>query len=221
MGDQKEPPNRFSTVDRLRLIRRAIREGWQTDPEKAAAEVAWCAGVELGGTAGRRGGSHGRVLRSPAQPPQLVDDLVKSLALDELHGVEGDIPLVPDLEDRHDVRMVQPCSGLRLAAEPLQGLLASAAAWDTTGERLAVGTQEGEVTIWPFPSGEPLQRVPFAGRVSRVLFSPDGRYCGLAAGKRVRVWDCRQAAFATHELEHPAPVTTLAFDPRGELLGRA
>jgi WD40 repeat protein/serine/threonine protein kinase len=94
----------------------------------------------------------------------------------------------------------------------------STAAWDAPGERLAVGTPQGEVTIFRFPGGEPVQRVPYAGRIARVLFSPDGRYCALAAANRVRVWDCRQAAFATPDLEHPAPVTTLAFHPHGELL---
>src|SRR5262249_34884898 len=58
----------------------------------------------------------------------------------------------------------------------------------------------------------------FAGRITRLLFSPDGRYCALAAADRVRVWDCRQAAFATPDLEHPAPIATLAFHPQGELL---
>src|SRR5262249_54686479 len=45
----------------------------------------------------------------------------------------------------------------------------SAAAWDAAGERLAVGTAQGEVTICRFPGGEVLQRVPFAGRIARVL----------------------------------------------------
>jgi WD40 repeat protein len=140
----------------------------------------------------------------------------------------------------------------------------STAAWDATGERLAFGTPQGDVTICRFPSGEVLQRVSFAGRIARVLFSPDGRYCAVAATNRVvgptnliaqglgtqaialsepimgslaqhlvavgvmesdalalhwvRVWDCRQAAFATPELDHPAPIDTLAFHPQGELL---
>src|SRR5262249_39007915 len=108
----------------------------------------------------------------------------------------------------------------REAALPFPGNpnVVSAAAWDATGKRLAVGTPQGEVTIWPFPSGEPPQRVSLAGRIARVIFSPDGRYCALAAANRVRVWDCRQAAFATPVLEHSAPIATLAFHPQGELL---
>jgi serine/threonine protein kinase/WD40 repeat protein len=94
----------------------------------------------------------------------------------------------------------------------------SAAAWDATGDRLAVGIPLGEVTIYRFPSGEPSQRIRLAERITGVLFSPDGRYCALAAGNRVRVWDCRQEAFATPDLEHSKPVTTLALHPRGELL---
>jgi hypothetical protein len=56
-----------------------------------------------------------------AQPHELFDDLVEPLALDELHGVKGDLGLLPDLEDRHDVRVVQPRSRLRLATETFQG----------------------------------------------------------------------------------------------------
>jgi WD40 repeat protein/serine/threonine protein kinase len=94
----------------------------------------------------------------------------------------------------------------------------SAAAWDAKGERLAVGTPQGEVAICRFPSGEPLQHVPYAAHITRLLFSPDGRYCAVAAANQARVWDCRQAAFVTPELDHPMPVTTLAFHPQGELL---
>jgi WD40 repeat protein/serine/threonine protein kinase len=103
-------------------------------------------------------------------------------------------------------------------AFPANPGVVSTAAWDATGESLAVGTPQGEVAICRFPSGECLQRVPFAGRIARLLFSPDGRYCALAAANRVRVWDCRQAAFATPELEHPEPITMLTFHPQGELL---
>ena len=54
-----------------------------------------------------------------AEPPQLGDDGVEPLALDELHGVEADIPVLAHLVDRHDVGVVQPGRGAGLAAEPL------------------------------------------------------------------------------------------------------
>ena len=54
-----------------------------------------------------------------AEPPQLGDDQVQALALDELHGIEADIAVLADLEDRHDVGVVQPGRGAGLAAEPL------------------------------------------------------------------------------------------------------
>src|SRR5437764_1328419 len=50
-------------------------------------------------------------IRLPAgstEPPQLVNDLVEPLALDQLHRVEGGLALPPDLEDRHDVGVVHP-----------------------------------------------------------------------------------------------------------------
>jgi WD40 repeat protein len=104
---------------------------------------------------------------------------------------------------------------------PGDASVVSAAAWDAAGERLAIGTPQGNVIIHRFPGGEPLQRVGLRGRIARVLFSPDGRYCALAAGIWVRVWDCETASFATPESEHPASVTTMAFHPQGELLATA
>ena len=53
------------------------------------------------------------------EPPQLGDDCVEPLALDELHGVIADIPVLAHIVDRNDVGVVQPCRGAGLAAEPL------------------------------------------------------------------------------------------------------
>ena len=38
---------------------------------------------------------------------QLGDHGVQALSLDELHGVEADVTIVADLEDRHDIGVVQ------------------------------------------------------------------------------------------------------------------
>ena len=45
---------------------------------------------------------------------QLHQDPIKALAVDELHDVVVQPVLLADSEDRHDVGVVQPCSGSRL-----------------------------------------------------------------------------------------------------------
>src|SRR5262249_10893195 len=58
--------------------------------------------------------------RPAPQPPQLVDHRVQALALDELHRVVADLTVLADLEDRHDIGVMQPGRGAGLAAAPLQ-----------------------------------------------------------------------------------------------------
>ncbi len=57
-----------------------------------------------------------------AQPLQLLDDQIEPLALDELHRVKLDVAVLSDLEDRHDIRVVQTGRGAGLVAEAVQGL---------------------------------------------------------------------------------------------------
>src|SRR5262249_43327234 len=108
----------------------------------------------------------------------------------------------------------------REAAVPFPGDVGvvSAAAWSPDGSRLAVGTPNGKVTVFGFPGGEVVQRVPFTGRVRHLIFGPDGRYLALSAENRARVWDCRQGAFATPDLIHPRRVTSLALGSKDTLL---
>ena len=94
-------------------VRRGPRRG---DPGDAGS-VAGASGLS-----GLAGPCSRKLPTRLTQSPQLVDDLVEPLALDQLHGVEGDIAVPPDLEDRHDVGVVQPRRRLRLAAEALQRL---------------------------------------------------------------------------------------------------
>ena len=54
-----------------------------------------------------------------AELTQLGDDQVQSLALDELHGIEPDIPILADLVDRHDIGVMESSRGPGLAAKPL------------------------------------------------------------------------------------------------------
>jgi len=68
---------------------------------------------------GRRRRGVPRRSRPAAQPPQLVDHRVQPLARDELHRIVPQIAVLADLEDRHDVGVVQLRRRARLAAEPL------------------------------------------------------------------------------------------------------
>ncbi len=63
-----------------------------------------------------RGGGAAGIL---ALVRQLVDDHIEPLALDELHGVKDDVAILSHLEDRDDVRMVQPRRGPRFTAKSL------------------------------------------------------------------------------------------------------
>jgi hypothetical protein len=48
---------------------------------------------------------------------QFAEDFVERLATDELHGVVAEVALLADIEDRHNVGVVQLGGGARLAVE--------------------------------------------------------------------------------------------------------
>jgi hypothetical protein len=86
------------------------------------------AGHERPGHAGRgQSARHGAqvpircrsILRCPNAPDLLQDD-VQAQPLDELHDVVVHPLVLTDAEDGYDVRVMQPCSGLRLAVEAEQ-----------------------------------------------------------------------------------------------------
>jgi WD40 repeat protein/tetratricopeptide (TPR) repeat protein len=93
-----------------------------------------------------------------------------------------------------------------------------AAAWSPGGNALAVGLKDGDVVVASFPGGDGPTRIPFPPRIRRLVYSTDGRYLAIAGERSARVWDVGSRSFATPELLHPEPVTTLAFDPEGRFL---
>jgi hypothetical protein len=56
-----------------------------------------------------------------AQPRQLVDHLIERLAMNELHCVKSGLVVEADLENRHDIGVMQAGRRLGLAAESLEG----------------------------------------------------------------------------------------------------
>jgi serine/threonine protein kinase/WD40 repeat protein len=96
----------------------------------------------------------------------------------------------------------------------------TAACWSPDGGWLAVGLSSGKVEIRSVPSGELLHRLDHSGEVTALAFSTDGKH--LAVGSDVvRVWDCKQHAFAPNAWRHPRPVYALVFSPGGDRLATA
>ena len=60
------------------------------------------------GQATRVGARRRRALHEAAQPPQVVEDLIQAMPLDELHGIVVHPLMLSHAVYRHDVAVVQP-----------------------------------------------------------------------------------------------------------------
>ena len=92
--------------------------------------------------------------------------------------------------------------------------------FDPTGARLAVGTYDGDASIWEVPSGVRLRRLREAGEsVDAIAFSPDGIF--VAAGNRggaEQVWDATSGALRAQFNSHHGEIYAVEFSPTGNLL---
>jgi WD40 repeat protein/serine/threonine protein kinase len=92
--------------------------------------------------------------------------------------------------------------------------------FDPTGARVAVGTYDGDVSIWKVPSGGRLRHLREAGEsVDAIAFSRDGLL--IAAGSRngqEYVWDAKEGALRTELNAHHGEIYTVEFSPTANLL---
>ena len=75
----------------------------------------------------------------------VAQDLVEPAPVNELHGVIGQARRLADVEDRHDVRVVQPRRGLRLAQEALE-VRRALASRDVIGQAKGVLMERFKIT---------------------------------------------------------------------------
>lgn len=95
-----------------------------------------------------------------------------------------------------------------------------AVALHPAGERLAVGTESGEIRLWTVPGTQPTQVLRgHTQRVSSVVFHPDGeRLVSTSLDDTIRLWNL-QAGELLHTLQLPRwGGGVLAMGPDGRLL---
>src|SRR4029077_6320181 len=95
------------------------------------------------------------------------------------------------------------------------------AAFSPDGRRVAAGGQMGTVRVWRWRRRELVRTLGHPGAGSRVVdgvaFSPDGRLIAAARDRTIRLWQSDDGK-AVAVLPAPHPLTSIAFDPTGELL---
>jgi WD40 repeat protein len=92
--------------------------------------------------------------------------------------------------------------------------------FDPTGGRLAVGTYDGDATLWEIPSGARVRRLREGGEpVDAIAFSRNGEF--VAAGSREgaeQVWDATSGALRSQFNSHHSQIYAIEFSPIGNLM---
>jgi serine/threonine protein kinase/WD40 repeat protein len=93
----------------------------------------------------------------------------------------------------------------------------TAALWDASGERLALGFSNGTVEVMSFPDMKQRFAIEHSGKVAALAFSADGTQLAIGS-QAVRIWDVAKNAAASATIEHPNRIEHLAFSPQGDRL---
>lgn len=139
----------------------------------------------------------GRLVAMPTRPPTLweVSTGKKRLTLDALKGVEAfsaDSRFAAGPDDSNNVAVVDVRTGavVRRLSLPAEAGGPDTLAFSADGKRLAIGMDDGRVTVWDVTAGEVL--APFAGHdafVTGLAFSADGkRLASTANDGTALVW---------------------------------
>lgn len=103
------------------------------------------------------------------------------------------------------------------------GNVPSSVAFDQAGHRLAIGDEQGMVSIWNLEEDSPPVRWKAQEQGCYGLgFSPDGRMIATSSSDRtVRTWDSSNGAVGLTIRSHENKVFRLAFHPEGKWLASA
>jgi RNA polymerase sigma factor (sigma-70 family) len=95
----------------------------------------------------------------------------------------------------------------------------TALAFSADGRHLASAGEEGKVRLWDRGTNRPVQDfLGHEGRVSSVVFLPEGRLASGGADGTIRLWQASTAEQADLWRGHPQGVTALVVTPDGRIL---
>lgn len=118
------------------------------------------------------------------------------------------------------VRALDRASGSIRTFEPRLPRFAQTLAIDPVGGRVAVGAEDGSVTIWDLRTGEQVRRwTAHNARVNGIAFSPDGMHLATASrDKTVGLWNAKTGERKTLEGRHESDVFDVAFSSNSSVL---
>jgi eukaryotic-like serine/threonine-protein kinase len=120
----------------------------------------------------------------------------------------------------HEVKVWDAAAGAPLFAREGEGRHLSVA-FGPDGRLLALGGEDGVLTVLDWAAGEALLRADaHKGGVTALTFSADGDWLasGGATDRTVKVWGLSGAPKPAHTLPAPSPVCDLAYSPDGKRL---
>lgn len=125
--------------------------------------------------------------------------------------------------DSRLVRVWDAASGQQLGTFPDEGKDVFGLALSPDGTKIALGNQDGEITLWDVASGKLLHRLSgHAGLVLRLAFSADGQQLASASfDRQAKVWDVSSGKEIVTMYGNSGNVFGVSFNPEGTRLATA
>lgn len=122
----------------------------------------------------------------------------------------------------HSIRLWSTATGELLKQSEELGTDLWDIAFSPKGDSLAVGLQNGGLTIYAIPELSTIQSFGHTGQVNTVAYSPDGIYIAAgvaeAEGGMIYLWNTEQGVLVRRQWAHPYSVPSLAFSNNGQYL---
>ncbi len=153
----------------------------------------------------------GQVVRKLGMPAYPVNDLAFSRDGRRLAVLAQNTVVVWDVIDGQDVFGVTATTAGAVSLD-----------LSPTGDRLALGHDDGGVRIWDLDAGQVVRCLDHRAVPTRLRFHPEGNRLAVLAGDRLALWPLNSAEETSQEpASNPAGVVSFAWSPDGTRLAAA